>query len=146
MIRTIIIMAARARTCHAVPWATRYAFTCHNRLLARDFMWSCVHVRWFYFLVFIFLQQHFSSRRTIKWRIIQLMQSGALDFALIHASCISACLCTWLGRWMLPCICQRCISLIAKEMIYETRMNEILRMYNSKLRLQLYWLFFTCRF
>lgn len=139
MIRTIIIMATRTRTCHTVSSAT--FFTCHNRFLARDFMCdSCVYVRWFILFsrIYFFCNNIFFSRRTIKWRIIQLTQSGAL-ISLWSMHLVSAYMCTWVGRWMY--VCQKCISLIAKEMIYETRMNEILRMYNSKVRLQLYWFF-----
>lgn len=95
-------MAARARTCHAVPWANALRFHVSHSPSGTWFhvVMLRVYAKWFisFSRIYFFLQQHLSSRRTIKWRIIQLTQFDALDFALIHASCIylSVCVHEWI--------------------------------------------------
>lgn len=128
-----------------MSWATRYAFTCHNRLLARDF--TCDHVcTWgdlFYFFRIYFFATTFFLEAYNKVTNYSINVIWRADFALIYASCIR--LYVYVGRWMYHvCMSEMFKFDCKKDDLWNA--YEILRMYNSKVRLQLYWFFFTCRF
>jgi len=98
MIRTIMIMAARARTCHAVPWATPPQSSSYVALRG--------HVTCEFDLPYIpsLSQQHYFLEAYNK-RITQLTQSSALiSIFWSMRPCDCPCACVWLWAYRV-CVC-----------------------------------------